>query len=61
MFLRRGAGAVLNQSIVLKDTQCRFVVFDLLKTVTEPLGMRRACPARSPHREGGSLGTSNVI
>jgi hypothetical protein len=30
MFLRSGAGAVLNQSIVLKDTQCRFVVFDLL-------------------------------
>jgi hypothetical protein len=30
MFLRRGAGAVLNQSIVRKDTQCRFVVFDLI-------------------------------
>jgi hypothetical protein len=30
MFLRCGAAAVLNQSIVLKDTQCRLVVFDLL-------------------------------
>jgi hypothetical protein len=26
MFLRRGAGAVLNQSMVLKGTQCRFVI-----------------------------------
>jgi hypothetical protein len=26
MFLRRGAGSVLNRSIALKDTQCRFVI-----------------------------------